>query len=206
MGAVPRCTSRLEDVGMPELAATAGPDVTDARAVVVALHGRSSTAESILARTLEITALDPTVAVIAPQAFDNEWYRGRNFEARAALGEALEKSVHDVQALLDSVIRRVPAERAWVCLVSPRARSRSEVFTRRSERLGAVLAFSGAVIGEPNEDSASGRRRRGNARPARRKRKRPLGQARRHRPHRRPPRHGRRRRYPLPRSRRCSRD
>ncbi|HVR20038.1 MAG TPA: iron-containing alcohol dehydrogenase, partial [Polyangiaceae bacterium] len=146
----------LEDVGMRELAAVAGPTVADARAVVVALHGRSSTAESILARTLEITALDPTVAVIAPQAFDNEWYRGRNFEARTALGEALERSVHDVQAILDSVTRRVPAERVVLLGFSQGACLAIEVFTRRSERLGAVFAFSGAVIGEPNEDRPPG--------------------------------------------------
>ena len=146
----------LEDVGMRELAATAGPNLTDARAVVVALHGRSSTAEFILARALEITASDPTVAVIAPQAFDNEWYRGRNFEARAALGERLEKSVHDVQAILDSVTRRVPAERVVLLGFSQGACLAIEVFTRRSQRLGAVLAFSGAVIGEPNEDRPPG--------------------------------------------------
>ena len=155
-GRRPSLHVRLIDVGMRELAAATGPDIEKARVVVVALHGRSSTAESILARALEIADGDSSVAVIAPQAFDNEWYHGRNFEARAVLGERLEESVRNVQAILDDVLRRVPAKRAVLFGFSQGACLATEVFTRRSERLGALIALSGAVIGEPNEDRPPG--------------------------------------------------
>jgi predicted esterase len=141
---------------MRELAATSGPDVEKARVVVVALHGRSSTAESILARVLEVANGDSSVAVVAPQAFDNEWYLGRNFQSRAVLGERLEESVKNVQAILDDVSSRSSPERVVLFGFSQGACLATEVFTRRSERLGAVIALSGAVIGEPNEDRPPG--------------------------------------------------
>lgn len=155
-GRRPSAHATLEDVGMSELAATNGRSFTGARVVVVALHGRSSTAESILARVREITQDDARVAIVAPQAFDNEWYHGRNFESRAALGVRLEESVRNVQAILDEATRRVGAEHVVLAGFSQGACLALEVFTRRSERLGAVFALSGAVIGTPEEDRPPG--------------------------------------------------
>jgi phospholipase/carboxylesterase len=155
-GRRPSASVKLEDVGMSELAATNGRPVEGARAVVVALHGRSSTAETMLARVREITGDDASIAVVAPQAFDNEWYHGRNFESRAALGARLEESVAHVQKVLDDVVRRSSPERVVLCGFSQGACLALEVFTRRSERLGAVWAFSGAVIGTPDEDRPPG--------------------------------------------------
>jgi maleylacetate reductase len=155
-GRRPSVHVRMGDVGMRELAAMTGPDIEKARVVVVALHGRSSTAESILARALEIADGDSSVAVVAPQAFDNEWYLGRNFQSRAVLGERLEESVRSVQAILDDVSSRALAKRVVLFGFSQGACLATEVFTRRSERLGALIALSGAVIGEPNEDRPPG--------------------------------------------------
>jgi maleylacetate reductase len=141
----------LEDVGMRELAATNGIAVDGARAVVVAIHGRNATAESIHARTLDITERDPTVAVIAPQAFENSWYGGRYYESRAALGEELERAASDVSRVLDVVTAKVPAENVVLMGFSQGACLATEVFARRSTRLGGLCVFSGAVIGEPSE-------------------------------------------------------
>jgi predicted esterase len=124
--------------------------------VIVALHGRGATAESILARALDVTAGDPNVAVLAPQAFENAWYEGRYHESRATLGPALERAVGDVQALLDAVTAEVPGERVVLMGFSQGACLAAEVFTRRSQRLGGLFVFSGAVIGEPGEDRAPG--------------------------------------------------
>ncbi len=146
----------LEDVGLRELAATNGIAVDGARAVVVALHGRNATAESIFARALDITGRDPAVAVIAPQAFENSWYDGRYYESRKTLGEALDRAVSDVSKILDAVIAKVPAEHVVLMGFSQGACLATEVFTRRSERLGGLCVFSGAVIGDPSEDRPPG--------------------------------------------------
>jgi maleylacetate reductase len=155
-GRRPSARVRLEDVGMRELAAATGPNVSDARAVVVALHGRNATAESILARALEITAGAGDVAILAPHAFENSWYDGRYYESRAALGEALERAVRDVSSVLDAVVAEVPSERVVLMGFSQGACLAAEVFTRRSQRLGGLFVFSGAVIGEPGEDRPPG--------------------------------------------------
>ncbi|HEX6272956.1 MAG TPA: iron-containing alcohol dehydrogenase, partial [Polyangiaceae bacterium] len=155
-GRRPSAQVRLEDVGMTELAAAAGPSPAAARAVVVALHGRSATAESILARALEITDNAADVAVLAPQAFDNSWYTGRYYDARTALGEELERAVRDVSSVLDAVLTEVPPERVVLMGFSQGACLAAEVFTRRSQRLGGLFVFSGAVIGEPGEDRPPG--------------------------------------------------
>jgi predicted esterase len=146
----------LEDVGMRELAATNGVAVDAARAVIVALHGRNATAESIFARALEISENDPEVAIVAPQTFDNSWYGGRYFEARAVLGAELERAVAEVSTLLDAVTAKVPAERVVLMGFSQGACLAAEVFTRRSERLGGLCVFSGAGIGVPSEDRPPG--------------------------------------------------
>jgi maleylacetate reductase len=142
----------LEDVGLGELAATNGIALDGARAVVVALHGRSATAESIYTRALDITERDPAVVIIAPQAFENSWYDGRYYESRAALGEALERAASDVSRVLDAVTAKVPAEHVVLMGFSQGACLAAEVFTRRSTRLGGLCAFSGAIIGEPGDD------------------------------------------------------
>jgi maleylacetate reductase len=146
----------LEDVGMRELAATNGVPFDAARAVVVALHGRNATAESIFARAVDITENDTTVAIVAPQAFDNSWYDGRYFESRSALGEGLERAVSDVSAILDSVTAKVSHERVVLMGFSQGACLAAEVFTRRSQRLGGLCVFSGAGIGIESEDRPPG--------------------------------------------------
>jgi len=155
-GRRPSVEVTLEDVGLRELAATNVTSLASVRAVVVALHGRNATAESIFARALDITTRDPEVAIIAPQAFDNSWYDGRYFESRATLGASLERAVSDVASILDRVAAKVPLERVVLMGFSQGACLAAEVFTRRSERLGGLCVFSGAVIGKPNEDRPPG--------------------------------------------------
>jgi predicted esterase len=155
-GRRPSSALRQEDVGTSELCAAFGPPLDRARAVIVALHGRSSTAEAIVGRARDILDGDESVAVLAPQSTDNEWYSGRNFEPRAKLGEELERAVREVSALLDRVFRTVPRERVVLMGFSQGACLATEVFTRRSERLGGLLVLSGAVIGKPSEDRPPG--------------------------------------------------
>jgi phospholipase/carboxylesterase len=155
-GRRPSTDITLENVGMQELAATNGVNLASARAAVVAIHGRNATAESIFMRVLDITRRDPTVAVIAPQTFDNSWYDGRYFESRATLGASLERAVSAVSSLLDRVAEKVPLERVVLMGFSQGACLAAEVFTRRSERLGGLCVFSGAVIGTPEEDRPPG--------------------------------------------------
>lgn len=155
-GRRPSTDVTLENVGMQELAATNGTNLASARVVVVAIHGRNATAESIFMRVLDITQRDPTIAIIAPHAFDNSWYDGRYFESRASLGASLDRAVSQVSSLLDRVAKKVPLERLVLMGFSQGACLVAEVFTRRSERLGGLCVFSGAVIGTPDEDRPPG--------------------------------------------------
>jgi homogentisate 1,2-dioxygenase len=150
-GRRPSKETRLEDWGLPELVSVRGPRLEEARRVVVALHGRGATADGILARAVEIAAGDPTVAVVAPQAPNNVWYGPRHTAPRAQLGAELEAAVATAGRVLDTAVARSAPERVVLFGFSQGACLAIELFSRRAQRLGALVALSGAQIGSPGE-------------------------------------------------------
>src|SRR5262249_49138342 len=99
-GRRPSAGTRFEDWGLPEVVSVHGPPFEKARRVVVAVHGRNSTADGILRRAVELVGNDPTVCVIAPQATNHAWYPGRYSAGSAALGAELESAREQVLSVL----------------------------------------------------------------------------------------------------------
>jgi homogentisate 1,2-dioxygenase len=150
-GRRPSRETRLEDWGLPELVSVRGPRLAEARRVVVALHGRGATADGILGRAIEIAGGDPTLAVVAPQAAGNVWYAAPYSAPRAEIGAELEAAHAQVGAVLDAVIARSAPERVVLFGFSQGACLAIDVFARRGQRLGALVALAGAAIGPAGE-------------------------------------------------------
>jgi homogentisate 1,2-dioxygenase len=155
-GRRPSRAIRLEDWGLPELVSLRGPAPHAARRVVVALHGRGATADSVIGRVLEIAGHDPSLAVVAPQARDQAWYSAKYTAPRAEIGPALTSALEQVRAVLERVLGESAPERVCLFGFSQGACLALELFARRDLALSALVALSGAFIGAPGEEPPLG--------------------------------------------------
>lgn len=126
----------------------AGVPLDQARGVVLMIHGRGASAESILtlAPELEMAGL----AFLAPQARTGSWYP-YSFLVPIAQNEPYLSSA--LGALGDMVAQveatGVPAERIALLGFSQGACLASEFVARNARRYGGLIALSGGLIGPP---------------------------------------------------------
>lgn len=126
-----------------------GAPLAAARAAVILIHGRGSTALNILRLK---DAIDPgDVAFLAPQAAGNTWYP-YPFTAplrmnEPYLGSAL-KRIDDLVSRIEA--DGVPAARILIAGFSQGACLSLEYVARTERRLGGVAALSGGLIGPPD--------------------------------------------------------
>lgn len=151
-GRRPSRAIRVEDFGLREPVALWGPAFEAARHVVVALHGRGATAESVLGRVLELTGSDPGVAIVALQAPDCAWYQPLYSAPRAELGAALDSALAEVGATLERVAGATDRKRVTLFGFSQGACLGLDFLLRRSPELYAVVALSGALISAPTTE------------------------------------------------------
>ena len=122
------------------------PDDTPARGAVVLLHGRGATAGSILPLARDLGR--PDLPARAPQAPGGSWYPHSFLAPLAANEPHLSRAIERVT----ETVRTVETEgisRHHIALVgfSQGACLALEVAARMGGRWGAVLAFSGGLIG-----------------------------------------------------------
>lgn len=120
----------------------------EAEAAVVLVHGRGATAESILDLRRELAF--PRVAYLAPQAAGHTWYP----QSFLAPLEANEPGISSGLARLEKIVQDlaeggVPAEKVMLLGFSQGACLTSEFAFRHPRRYGAVVAFTGGLIGPP---------------------------------------------------------
>ncbi|HEY3498273.1 MAG TPA: homogentisate 1,2-dioxygenase, partial [Polyangiaceae bacterium] len=154
-GRRPSLSVRVEDFGLREPVALWGPAFAAARNVVIALHGRGATAESVLGRVLEITGSDSAVAVVALQAPDSVWYQPRYSAPRAELGKALEIAIAEIGSVLERVTRSADPKHVSLFGFSQGACLALDFLLQRRPELHAVVALSGALIGVPGSEPPS---------------------------------------------------
>lgn len=138
-----------------------GPAPEEARAVVVLVHGRGATAESILELARHVNPEDHPIAFLAPQGARNTWYP-QSFMApreanQPALGEALARLQDVVGDLLDRGVERqrmvVAGFSQGACLASEFvARSAASDETDKAGAWGGLAAFTGGLIGDELPD------------------------------------------------------
>lgn len=127
---------------------TAGVPLSDAQAALILLHGRGTSADSIM-QLAEPLAHDQ-YAYLAPQAAGYTWYPHRFIAPLAQnepfLSSALAAVGRTLQQVLDAGI---PAERVVIGGFSQGACLAAEFVVRNPRRYGGLLVFSGGLIGPP---------------------------------------------------------
>ncbi|MFP4484315.1 MAG: alpha/beta hydrolase [Spirochaetaceae bacterium] len=123
-----------------------GPDLTEAKAVLIMLHGRGASAESILDLT-EVLELED-VSVHAPQAEGSVWYP----ETFLAPREKNERWIEGAFAVITRIIHEaeeagLDTDRVVLLGFSQGACLATDYVYHHPAGYGGVVAFSGGLIG-----------------------------------------------------------
>jgi predicted esterase len=133
--------------------ATGGAALTRAAGAVVLVHGRGAGAAGIL--PLGEALAFPDLALLAPEASGRTWYPHSFLAPLAANEPHLSRALAEVGGLLDDLIAAgMPSERIALLGFSQGACLALETVARLPRRYGAVLAFSGGLIGPPGTPRA----------------------------------------------------
>lgn len=136
--------------GQPVLA-TGGP-LEDATSAVIMLHGRGGSAEDILSLT-EYLEDTPGMICLAPQAAGHTWYPYSFLSPLADNEPGLSSALGVVDGLINRLeAEGIPATRVALLGFSQGACLATEYAARHPRRYGAVIGFSGGVIGPPEHD------------------------------------------------------
>jgi predicted esterase len=125
----------------------AGAPLESARSVVVMLHGRGASAESILSLFSELNVSDG-LAAVAPQAAGGTWYP-QSFLAPLVMNQPyLDSALRKVESVVaDLIARGIASERIAILGFSQGACLATEFAARHPRRYGAVMGLTGGLIG-----------------------------------------------------------
>lgn len=124
----------------------AGPEPENARAAIIFLHGRGGSAEGILSLYYKFKL--PDVAAVAPQAAGSSWYPHPFLAPLAANEPCLTSAFGRIDQLI-AILRAqgIATERIALAGFSQGACLATEFVARHPKHYGAVIAFTGALIG-----------------------------------------------------------
>lgn len=126
--------------------ALAGHDLKGARCAVILLHGRGSSAEDILG--LAESFCGEQIVFLAPQAANNTWYP-YSFLAPIEQNEPwLSSAIARVESLIERCVAAgIQRSSIVVCGFSQGACLATESIARRPAHYGALIAFTGGLVG-----------------------------------------------------------
>lgn len=125
-----------------------GPAPEQADAVIVMIHGRGASAGSIL--SLHAHLAMPTVAAVAPQAAGQTWYPHSFLAPLDANQPYLDSALKRIETVvIDLISRGVPGEKIALLGFSQGACLTTEYAARHPRKYGAIIAFTGGLIGPP---------------------------------------------------------
>jgi len=129
---------------------TAGEDLESAKAVIILVHGRGATAESILQLTQHFHM--DGFAYLAPQAAQNTWYPQRFIVPQNDNEPWLSSAKNAVErALQTAVDAGISAEKIIFLGFSQGACLATEYPARNPQKYGGIIALSGGLIGTDDE-------------------------------------------------------
>lgn len=125
---------------------TAGPAVEQARGVVVMIHGRGASAESILSLRGELGV--EGLAAMAPQAAGSTWYPLSFLAPMEQNQPYLDSALRRIDAVVNDLLARgVAPEKIALLGFSQGACLASEYVARHPRTYGAVVILTGGLIG-----------------------------------------------------------
>src|SRR3954471_22918437 len=125
-----------------------GPEIGEASAVAIFLHGRGSSAQQILSIYNELQLND--VSALAPQAAAHTWYPQSFLAPIEANQPYLDSALQRVDFVVNSVLSAGrTADRIALIGFSQGACLASEYIARNPRRYGAAVIFTGGLIGTP---------------------------------------------------------
>lgn len=124
----------------------AGAALDEASSAIIAIHGRGADAADIINLAGEVAP--PGVVILAPNAVGQTWYPYRFIEPI----ERNEPYLSSALSLLDRLFARlaesdIPADRVALLGFSQGACLALEYAARNAQRFGAVVGYSGGLIG-----------------------------------------------------------
>ena len=124
-----------------------GKSLTEAKKVLIMVHGRGGTANDILSLSSYLDHQE--FAMIAPQATHNEWYP-YSFLAEPSRNEPWLSSALDIldQTVQDILLLGFESKDIYFLGFSQGACLALEYITRHARRYGGMIAFSGGLIGD----------------------------------------------------------
>lgn len=124
-----------------------GKALGDAAKVLIMIHGRGATAESILSIAGHLKVDD--FALLAPQATNNTWYP-YSFLAPPDQNEPWLRSALDVlnNIVNDLTEKKIESKNIYFLGFSQGACLTLEYVTRNAKQYGGVMAFTGGLIGD----------------------------------------------------------
>lgn len=135
--------------GQPVL--TTGKGLDEAKAAMILLHGRGATAQSILSLAGEL--YHPDFIYLAPQAAGNQWYPNRFMTPLVGNEPYLSAALAVVDRLVGQLGQAgIPPEKVVLAGFSQGACLALEYAGRNARRYGAVIGFSGGLIGPPGTE------------------------------------------------------
>jgi predicted esterase len=125
-----------------------GPPLSPTAVVAILVHGRNAGPENIL--DLADQFARPGVTYLAPSAAGRTWYPFSFLAPRGRNEPFLSSALAAIGRLTDDVLAQgVLPERIAIAGFSQGACLATEFVYRRTDRLGALIAFSGGLIGPP---------------------------------------------------------
>ncbi len=125
---------------------SAGMPIDEAKAVILALHGRGARAEDIISLIEQLNL--PSFAVVAPQAANHAWYPNRFLAPLASNEPWLSSALALVERGLSRIAAAgIPPERTLLLGFSQGACLALEFAARHARRYGGLVGLSGALIG-----------------------------------------------------------
>lgn len=125
----------------------AGLQIEDAKKAIILIHGRGGDARGMMDLKEYLPLQD--FAILAPQANNNTWYP-YSFMAPVSANEPwLSSAIDTVHELINEVMSSgIPAENIYLAGFSQGACLTLESAARKAQRYGAIIAFTGGLIGE----------------------------------------------------------
>jgi phospholipase/carboxylesterase len=133
-----------------------GLPLAQAKQVLILLHGRGATAESILALAPYLNLDD--FALYAPQAPQRTWYPFGFMASDQGNLSSLNSSIQQVSLLFEFLVKEgIKPEQIYILGFSQGACLSLEFAALHAQKLGGVVAFTGGLIGEKlQEEKYSG--------------------------------------------------